>query len=369
MDGSPTVGDGHIRPDGGDGEGGQDDSDGGTERCDYCRLPVPDAELTAELEGIIYSFCSRACREALVEHDRVFTEYHGFRRVKTGVSALDSALPRGVPRNSFVLLSGHAGTREEALTTELVWRTLQRGESAVLMAFIEPPVSVIQQFARLEWNVLPYLESGQLEIIDCFTYRLEDRDRMYERMNDWNRHLHDIAAGATTTVQDPSDVRALENHLDRCVSDHGMQDSGVVVIDSLTELGTLVQPGQGYDFLKNVRADVCKSRFVPIFANATISEGREGFPHDLDYMVDGVVEMQFNEELVEQGMLKQIRARKMSGVLTVPQWTVYEYTRGIGLIPLTRGDDEEDGGADDGDGGAMADDDTDDGADSEGSEG
>jgi hypothetical protein len=61
----------------------------------------------------------------------------------------------------------------------------------------------------------------------------------------------------------------------------------------------------------------------------------------------------------------------MSGVLTVPQWTVYEYTRGIGLIPLTRGDDESEADADEaaGDGGAAADDDTDDGADSEGSEG
>lgn len=310
------------------------------ERCDYCRLPIPSQELAEDYRGIIYTFCSDACQSAMAKHERMFTEYHGFRRVESGVSALDSALPQRIPRNSFVLLSSHAGTRMEALTAEIVWRTLERGEHAVFVTLLEPPVSVAQQFARLDWNVLPYLEAGQLQIIDCFTYRLEDRDRMYDRMNDWNRHLHEVVGKATATVQDPSDTRAIESQLDRCLSARDMHDSGTVVIDSLTELGSLVQPVQAYDFVKNLRADVCKGRFVPIFAAATLTDGSD-FPHDLDYMVDGVVEMQLNDELVEDGLVKQIRARKMSGVLTLPSWVVYEYTRGQGLVPLKRESDEE----------------------------
>lgn len=309
------------------------------ERCDYCRLPLPSAEVTEDYQGIIYTFCSETCQSAMSEHERVFTEYHGFRRFQSGVSALDSALPQGIPRNSFVLLSSHAGTRTEALTAELVWRTLERGEPATFLTFLEPPVSVVQQFARLDWNLIPYLETGQLEIVDCFTYRMEDRDRMYERMNDWNKHIHDAAAPATTTVQDPTDTRVIQSHLDRCLSERDVHDTGVVVIDSLTEVGSLVQPVQAYTFVKGIRADVCKGRFVPVFAAATLTEGRDAFPHDLDYIVDGVVELQLNEELVEQGLVKQIRARKMSGVLTLPSWVVYEYTRGEGLVPLRRDED------------------------------
>jgi len=315
------------------------------ERCDYCRLPVPSTGVHEDHEGVLYTFCSRACREAMEEHERTFTEYHGFRRFESGVSALDSALPQGVPRNSFVLLSAHAGTRMEALSAELVWRTLERGQQAVFVTFLEPPVSVVQQFVRLDWNVLPYLESGQLEVVDCFTYRLEDRDRMYDRMNDWNRHLQETAADATTVVQDPTDTRAIASQIDRCLSERDMRDAGVVVIDSLTELGSLVQPVQAYDFVKDLRADVCKGRFVPIFAGATLTDGADAFPHDLDYIVDGVVEMQLNDELVEQGLVKRIRARKMSGVLTLPSWVVYEYTRGEGLVPLERGDAEDTGEA------------------------
>jgi KaiC/GvpD/RAD55 family RecA-like ATPase len=250
----------------------------------------------------------------------------------TGVSALDSSLPEGIPRNSFVMLTDLAGTRREALQAELVWRALQRGEPVVLMSFLEPPVSVIQDFVSLEWNVLPSIEDGNLHILDCFTYRVDDRERMQDRMSTWNAHLQKVAKQSTTTVRDPSDVSQLENRLDGVLEKMDMQDQGIVVIDTLTELGSLVQPVQAYNFVKNVRADVCKGRFVPIFASATLTGDGDGFPHDLGYMVDGIVEMRLNEELVEGALVKQIRTRKMGGVLTFPEWQSYEYTAGQGIV-------------------------------------
>ena len=102
-----------------------DDSNGGDaaaatiRRCDYCRLPIPGQSRTMGHEGVTYEFCSATCRDALETADRVFTEYHGFRRLRTGISALDSSLPQGVPRNSFVLLTDLAGTRSEAIQAEL----------------------------------------------------------------------------------------------------------------------------------------------------------------------------------------------------------------------------------------------------------
>jgi len=301
-------------------------------RCDYCRLPVPAESRTLDRDGVTYKFCSAACRDALDGADRVFTEYHGFRRLPTGVSALDGALPQGVPRNSFVLLTDLAGTRSEAIQAELVWRALQRGEPVVYVSFLEPPVSVVQEFVTLEWNVLPSLEDGDLRILDCFTYRSDDRERLHERMNAWNTHLWEVAEDATTTVRDPTDVGQLHNRLDRALGAVGAGDEGIVVIDSLTELGTLVQPVQAYNFVKDVRADVCKGRFVPVFAGATVTSESERFPHDLEYMVDGIVELRLNDDLVEDTLLKQLRVRKMSGVLALSEWETYEYTAGTGIV-------------------------------------
>ncbi|WP_135364402.1 RAD55 family ATPase [Halosimplex halophilum] len=340
-------------PDGRTRHGGSGHRPDGSGRCDYCRLPVPGDPVVAERDGHRYTYCCVACREAASEGDKVFTQYHGFRRVPTGVDPLDESLPQGIPRNSFVLLTDLAGTRTESIQAELVWRALQRGEPAVFVSFLEPPMSVVQEFVTLDWNVLPYLESGQLQILDCFTYRLENRERMYDRLNDWNTFLSETAADATTQVRDPTELGELHNRIDDVLESRDMEDRGIVVVDSLTEFGSLVQPVQAYDFLKDVRAEVCKSRFVPIYAGATVTGEDQQFPHDLNYMVDGIVELNLDEELVEGSLMKQIRVRKMSGVLTLPKWTLYEYTAGEGIVtielhegPPGEGDGEQSGPVD-----------------------
>ncbi|MFC7176646.1 RAD55 family ATPase [Halosegnis marinus] len=269
------------------------------------------------------------------------------------MSALDASLPQGFPRNAFVLVSSEPGTRDRALGAELVWRSLERGEPVVVVSFQEPPSAVVQQFLTLDWNVIPYLERGMLRIVDCFTYRLDGqgRDRLFDRMDEWNAYLSDVAREATTTVRDPSDIGEIGNKLDNALEAREMVDEGIVVIDSLTELGTLVQPVQAYDFVKDVRADVCKGRFVPVFAGATIGGGGGGgdaFPHDLTYVMDGLVELRLNDDLVADTLIKQVRIRKLNGALVVPEWRAYEYTSRLGMVPFDPAEEMADDGGEEG---------------------
>ena len=331
---------------GGNADGGDPDEDD-PRLCDFCRLPISKGRVTMNGDGITYEFCSETCREAMADNERVFTEYHGHRRIRTGVSGLDAFLPQGFPRNSFVLLSNDEGVRDDAVLAELVWRALERDEPAVIVTFTEPPVSVVERFLSLDWNLLPYLEAGQLHVVDCFTYRVSDRDRMFERMNEWNRHIYRFTREVTETVRDPSDVAEVQNKLDSCLEALEMSDRGVVAVDSLTEFGTLVQPVQAYDFVKDVRADVCKGRFVPVFAGATITGDEKTFPHDLGYAVDGLVDLQTNGSIVKDTLIKRVRIRKMNGVLSIPEWTAYEFTAGKGLVtfdPIAEMSDTYEGG-------------------------
>jgi KaiC/GvpD/RAD55 family RecA-like ATPase len=318
--------------------------------CAFCRMPIPDEPVAVDDGGEGEEVCcSRACRDRLTETGETFDEYHGHRRLTAGVSALDASLPEGFPRNAFVLVSGEAGTRDRALGAELVWRALQRGEPVVFVSFQEPPSAVVQQFLTLRWNVIPYLERGQFHIVDCFTYRLDDRDRLFDRMDEWNAYLSDVARGATTTVRDPTDINEIGNKLDNALEGRAMVDDGIVIVDSLTELGTLVQPVQAYDFVKDIRADVCKGRFVPVFAGATIGGGGGGgdaFPHDLTYVMDGLIELRLTDEIAADTLVKQARIRKLNGALVIPEWHAYEYTSGVGMVTfdpeeaLGDGDDE-----------------------------
>lgn len=322
------------------GDGSPEDADGDEEdgsasstvRCAFCRMPIPEGSNPVEAGGETYECCSEACRDALVESDYVFTEYQGHQRVQPGVSALDASLPQGFPRNALVLVSDEPGSRDRALGAELVWRALRRGEPAVVVSFQEPPGSIVQQFVSLDWNVLPYLESGQLHIVDCFTYRVADRDRMLDRMDEWNQHLHRVAEDATTTIRDPTDLGEVQNKLDNALETREMVDDGLVILDSLTELGTLVQPVQAYNFVKDVRADVCKGRFVPVFAGATRAGKGDAFPHDLSYVADGLIDLRLTDDIVEDTLIKQIRIRKLNGVLVIPEWHSYEYTSRLGMV-------------------------------------
>jgi len=327
--------------------------------CDFCRMSIPTEPIYASLSSNDETepldapveptseddnpqiFCSEACRDALGAAELDFSKSPDHRRIRPSVSAFDVSLPQGFPRNAFVLMSGEAGTRDRAVQAELVWRTLQRGEPAIIVSLQEPPGSVVQQFLTLEWNVLPYLERGQLHIVDAFTYRVGDRDRMFERMDEWNRHLYNVAGDATTTVRDPSDLGELLNKVDNAMKAREMIDDGLVLVDSLTELGTLVQPVQAYNFVKDLRADVCKGRFVPVFAGATLSGAREEFPHDLEYVVDGVIEMRLNQEIITDALIKQARIRKLNGVLVIPEWHAYEYTSGTGMVLFDPEEEQE----------------------------
>lgn len=304
-------------------------------RCDFCGLPCPPTPVTAEVGGEVYEFCSEVCRDALEAGDWANEAFHGFKRFDPGVPVLSRQLPSGMPRNSLVLVSDEAGARGDALLVELVWHALQRGGAAVVVAYQEPPISVIEQFLSLRWNVIPYLESGQLQLVDCFTYRVEEADRMVDRMNRWNRHVHRAAADVTESVRDPSDLRSVEHKLDDRVEAAGIDDRGLVAFDSLTELGTLVQPVQAYDFVKDIRADFAKGRFVPVFARAPYHGADDAFPHDLTYMMDGAVEMTLPDE-DDEPHLPRLRVRKMRGVPTAAEWTPFEYVAGQGLVARDR---------------------------------
>ena len=301
-------------------------------RCDFCQSPVPGEPVTATVDGAAYDFCTRACRDAMAERDRVFTPLRGARRFDPGVAALSAKLPQGLPRSSAVLVGSRPGTREGALLAELVWRTLQRGEPAVFVSFTEPPAAVVERFLELGWNVLPALEEGRLHLLDCFTYRVDDRDRMLARMNEWTSHLWRVAEAETTAVRDPSNVGEVQNRLDDCLEAKSLADRGLVVVDSLTEFGSLVQPVRAYDFVKDLRADVCKGRFVPVVAGATYAGDGDRFPHDLEYLFDGLVDLDLDGETVEGALIKRIRVRKMSGVLAYAEWSAYEFTGGEGLV-------------------------------------
>ncbi|MCU4744723.1 RAD55 family ATPase [Natronoglomus mannanivorans] len=298
------------------------------QRCSHCTYPIAD-ELVQGTDDAPGPFCSEACRDAAAADEIVRDD--GYKRFTTGVEPLETLVPRGVPSDAFVLLTGDEGTRRTELTTELVWRALTRGEPAVIVAFTNPPIAVLERFFALDWNPLPYLEMDRLRIVDCFTHRLEDRDAFENTRNDWGRFVGDVAEDAVVAVRDPSDVREVANALDRALDDLEMTETGVVVLDSIDEIDTLVQDRLIHNFVTDVRATVCKARFVPMFASATTS-GDRAYPIDDEYVFDGIVDFRLADDVIPETRLTQLGVRKLVGAQFVPQWETYAVSPGRGLF-------------------------------------
>jgi KaiC/GvpD/RAD55 family RecA-like ATPase len=291
-----------------------------TGRCAYCgyRIPVEPVRTSTGT-----ACCSEHCRNAVEAGDQPYSDRFAFKRRSTGVAALDALLPQGYPANSFVLLSGDQGLRHRELQAELVWRTLARGEPAVVVTFVDPAVAVVEQFLTLGWNVLPFLERGDLQIIDCFTSRLREDHQTPQHQVEWNAFLAGVLEDATTVVLEPSDLRSVEDALHARLEATDMIRRGIVVIDSLNEVEIQGQETETEQFVKEVRGDICSRKFVPIFASVTVSGG-ESFLDDSLYLFDGIVETRHTESLVDGVRLKQLSIGKMDGVLAHPDWVAYE---------------------------------------------
>jgi KaiC/GvpD/RAD55 family RecA-like ATPase len=178
--------------------------------------------------------------------------------------------------------------------------------------------------------VLPYLESGRLRIIDCFTSRLRKEHQSPTHQTDWNEFLAGFLDGPVTRVHETDNLESMEDSLHTQLAEMQMVGTGIVTIDSLNEVDIQGHESGTEQFIKEVRADVCSRKFVPIFTSVTSSEN-DTFARDYRYLFDGIVRMRSDESFGENVRLKQLGVRKMDGVLYRPHWVTYEITGQAGF--------------------------------------
>ncbi|MFC4542955.1 RAD55 family ATPase [Halosolutus amylolyticus] len=294
-------------------------------QCDHCHYPIP-GEPKERGDG---HYCSGSCREA-ADGESTMPDPDAYKRVVTGIEPLDSLVPNGIPADSFLLLSGDEGTRRSELLTELVWRAIERGEPAVLVSFADPPTATLERFFGNGWNVLPALETDRLRIVDCFTHRLSDREAFLESRNEWQTFVGEAAADSIVTVEEPDDGPAVADALHEALDALEMTETGLVTIDSLDELGRLLQRDRVHDFVTEVRGTICTPRYVPIVAGATTA-GSDKYPED-EYVFDGIVDLRLTDQFTPETRLKQLGVRKLIGTQFLPQWITYEYEPARGLF-------------------------------------
>ena len=91
-----------------------------------------------------------------------------------------------------------------------------------------------------------------------------------------------------------------------------------------------------FSALKNLRAIACSIRFVPVWSVAHYGLS-SNFPSGFDYLSDGLIDLRFEQKLMETGILvKQLRIRRMSGVKSYPIWVSFRIEPHKGCVTTPR---------------------------------
>ncbi len=249
------------------------------------------------------------------------------RAAVTGIDAVDKVLPKGIPRNNLTILAGELGTGKSVLMEQLLFSFLKKEkEPCVYVNFEGPPIALEQDMESFGWDITPFLKSGQLRFLDCFSFRMEPTE----------------SPPYSHYMKDPKDLHTVTAALFNMMAEMKMMGRGAVFVDSLTEMFTLVQEERPLvyhmlDGVKSWRAKGPKEKLVPFFcSHHTPLRAYADLDDLLFYVVDGIIDVRFNPGFADRGLLvKQFRVRKMKGVPHETYWVTFSINRkGIFEVPL-----------------------------------
>ena len=157
------------------------------------------------------------------------------KRASSGISGLDPLIEGGFPVGKSCLVTGEAGLGKSTICMQFVLRGLLDGEKAVYVAVDNKPADIVEEAASLGWDLLPYVESSQLLILDASPYFTTRMGLGKDREIDISKTVGDLSnyvkkAGASRVVIDP--VAPLIASRD---TDKGLRDRARALVHALQE--------------------------------------------------------------------------------------------------------------------------------------
>ena len=88
--------------------------------------------------------------------------------LSTGVAGLDLLMEGGYPKGKSILVTGPPGSGKTILGIHFLHRSCQEGKKCILILTRELTEDILTQARRLDLNLEPFLENGQLNIRNIF---------------------------------------------------------------------------------------------------------------------------------------------------------------------------------------------------------
>jgi KaiC/GvpD/RAD55 family RecA-like ATPase len=230
---------------------------------------------------------------------------------RLGVLLLDKLLPRGIPRKSFGIIEGEGGAGKSFLVHLIVKYFLENDEEVIYLTLDDDPESLAEALRAHDVDVDNYVKKEKLMIVDgcAARYGVESGKYAYERL---------------TSLEPEKVARTLES----IVEDKGIENRGLLVIDSLNPFFIAYEPTMIYDLICRLRSSISKRRKVLTLAILHTTSGVFEEPAQiLEFMLDLVVLVGYHVRALEAGApVRRLLIKKAKGVPVSYGWVSYIIT-------------------------------------------
>jgi len=229
----------------------------------------------------------------------------GIELIELDIEPFKEILPEGIPRNSFILLTGSGGSSKSVLAMTMVKYFLEKKLPVVYLALDDDPKSIVTRLKLFDIDVIEYVKNNLFMIIDGYSFRIRDKK---EKM-----HM------SVVEEIDPQNIDQVLYTLMRVIDEKQLGNRAFLVIDSINEFLSHYEPHRVAEFLKSVRANITKNRNILTLAILhTSTQMLREFQLSLEYIVDGLI---ITEIVVQPSSresmpisLRQLIVKKMKGV-------------------------------------------------------
>lgn len=214
--------------------------------------------------------------------------------------------PSGVPRNSFIVVSGEGGSGKSVILAHMVRDVLSAGEPVVYVSMDDDPITVLQQLRSFRVDVESACSERRLALVDGFSYLLSTTPAT-------RRPRHPCVVEEVT----PEKPDTLVSTLLRTIDSLGLSNRGAVVLDSLNESMIVLDLSRFVTLVKTLRANIAKARGVLTIATLhTSTSGLKEYLLMIEHLVDGIIETSSIPPEVSQHIpifVRGLVVRKMKG--------------------------------------------------------
>ncbi len=231
--------------------------------------------------------------------------------IKFDIPLLDKLLPKGIWRNSFVLLAGEGGTGKTYILQQVAASLLNRDEPVIYLALDDDPADIIESLEFKGVEARRFINDGKLVFIDGYggRYGYETEAPIADRLRSLDIH----AAISTIT---------------RVLDTKGTRGKGAIVLDSLNPFFQWHDANMVYDFVNMLRILIAKKRGMPVFATLhTPTQLYADIAATMEYMVDVFIVTRYHSAAMEAGYsVKEILIKKARGVPVAYGWVPFMIT-------------------------------------------